>query len=90
MLSLSVLGSGSSGNSAVVCLDDDTRILVDAGLSAKQLCLRMESLGIDPDSLSGIVLTHEHGDHSCGLDVFLRKREIPVFATRDTSFLVAE
>ncbi len=90
MLSLSVLGSGSSGNSAVVCLGESTRILIDAGLSARQLCLRLESQGIDPDSLTGIVLTHEHGDHSCGLDVFLRKREIPVYATRDTSFLVAE
>ena len=90
MLSISILGSGSSGNSAVVCLGDDTRILVDAGLSAKQLCLRLEARGIDPDSLSGIVLTHEHGDHVCGLDVFLRKRDIPIFATRDTSYLVAE
>ncbi|NNE92640.1 MAG: MBL fold metallo-hydrolase [Verrucomicrobiales bacterium] len=90
MLRLSVLGSGSSGNAAVVCLGDDTRILVDAGLSARQLCLRLETVGIEPDSLTGIVLTHEHGDHSCGLDVFLRKREIPVFATRDTSLLVSE
>jgi len=90
MLRFSVLGSGSSGNSAVFCLGEETKILVDAGLSARQICLRLEKVGIDPDTLTGIVLTHEHGDHAGGLDVFLRKREIPVFATRDTSTIVSE
>ncbi len=50
--------SGSSGNSALVC-HEDTRILVDAGLSARQLCERLNALGVEPDSLSAIVLTHE-------------------------------
>jgi phosphoribosyl 1,2-cyclic phosphodiesterase len=89
MLKLAVLGSGSSGNSAVLCLGD-TRSLIDAGLSAKQLCLRLELLGIDPDSLSGIVLTHEHGDHTRGIDVFTRKRKLPVYATTHTCALVRE
>ena len=57
MLKLAVLGSGSSGNSALVC-HKETRILVDAGLSARQLCSRLTEIGVDPDSLTAIVLTH--------------------------------
>lgn len=84
-----VLGSGSSGNSAVVeC--GDTRLLIDAGLSAKQLNLRLEALEIDPASLHGILLTHEHGDHIKGLKVFLKQNPIPVFATPATRKIVRE
>jgi phosphoribosyl 1,2-cyclic phosphodiesterase len=50
------------------------------GLSAKQIVLRLEQRGIDPDALAGIFLTHEHSDHARGLDVFMRKRDIPVYA----------
>lgn len=89
MLELAVLGSGSSGNSAVVTLGA-SRVLVDAGLSARQLCVRLEALDIDPDTLSAIVLTHEHGDHSRGIDVFCRKRRLPVYATAHTCRVVAE
>jgi phosphoribosyl 1,2-cyclic phosphodiesterase len=89
MLHLAVLGSGSSGNSALVC-HDDTRILVDAGLSARQLCERLNALGVEPDSLSAILLTHEHGDHTRGLGVFCRKRQIPVYATLHTAVAVRE
>ena len=59
-------------------------MLLDAGLSAKQLTLRMENIGVDPDSLTGILLTHEHSDHARGLDVLLRKRKIPVYANAMT------
>ncbi|MGB0154814.1 MAG: MBL fold metallo-hydrolase [Verrucomicrobiales bacterium] len=89
MLELAVLGSGSSGNSALVCLGE-TRILIDAGLSARQLCLRLENLGVDPDSLSAIVLTHEHGDHTRGIDVFCRKRSVPIYGTTHTCAIVRE
>ncbi len=89
MLELAVLGSGSSGNSALVCLGE-TRILIDAGLSARQLCVRLEALGVDPDKLSGIVLTHEHGDHTRGIDVFCKKRNVPVYATKHTCSVVRE
>ena len=85
----SVLGSGSSGNSTILeC--GSTRILIDAGLSAKQLCLRLESLSIDPASLTAILLTHEHGDHVRGLKNFLKKHPVPIFTTRDTAHLVKE
>ncbi len=89
MLELAVLGSGSSGNSALVC-HGETRILIDAGLSARQLCVRLEELGVDPDKLSGIVLTHEHGDHTRGIDVFCKKRQVPVYATKHTCSVVRE
>lgn len=80
---LAVLGSGSGGN-AMVLECGDTRILLDAGLSAKQLVRRLGMLGVDPESLNGIVLTHEHSDHARGIDVFLRRRRVPVFANAMT------
>lgn len=89
MIEFAVLGSGSSGNSAVVCYGE-TRILVDAGLSARQLKVRLEEIGVDPDSLTAIVLTHEHGDHVQGLEVFCRKRPLPVYATVHTSHIVQQ
>ncbi|MGJ8644990.1 MAG: MBL fold metallo-hydrolase [Luteolibacter sp.] len=88
-MKFAVLGSGSAGNSTILeC--GSTRILIDAGLSAKQLCLRLESLGIDPASLSGILLTHEHGDHTRGLKNFLKKHPTPIYATRETAHVVRE
>ncbi len=85
----SVLGSGSAGNSTIMeC--GSTRILIDAGLSAKQLCLRLASLGIAPESLSAILLTHEHGDHVRGLRNFLKKHPVPIYTTRDTAHVVRE
>jgi phosphoribosyl 1,2-cyclic phosphodiesterase len=89
VMRFAVLGSGSGGNSAVIeC--GDVRLMIDAGLSAKQLTLRLGLLGIDPASLDGILLTHEHGDHVRGLKVFLKKHPIPVFATSQTSHVVRE
>jgi phosphoribosyl 1,2-cyclic phosphodiesterase len=80
---MAVLGSGSGGNATVLeC--GNTRLLVDAGLSAKQLTQRLKLLGVNPDSLTGILLTHEHSDHARGLDVLLRKRNIPVYANAMT------
>jgi phosphoribosyl 1,2-cyclic phosphodiesterase len=87
VIRFAVLGSGSGGNSAVVeC--GGARLLIDAGLSAKQLCLRLSRLGIQPEQLDGILLTHEHGDHVRGLEVFLKKHPIPVFTTPATRKVV--
>jgi len=78
-MKVSVLGSGSGGNATVIsCASGD--YLIDVGLSAKQIVIRLEQIGINPDSLAGVFLTHEHSDHARGLDVFLRKRDIPVYA----------
>jgi len=83
MLRISVLGSGSGGNSAVI-FTDDTRLLIDAGLSAKQLKLRLGIVGIDPESLDGVLITHEHGDHVRGLDVFCRTVQVPLYSNAMT------
>ncbi len=83
MLRISVLGSGSAGNSAVI-FTDETRLLVDAGLSARQLNRRLELVGVDPGSLDGILITHEHVDHVCGLDVFCRSVDAPLYSNAAT------
>ena len=57
----------------------ETTLLIDAGLSARQLCKRLQDIGVDPDSVDGILLSHEHSDHTRGLEVFLRKRRVPVY-----------
>lgn len=80
---MAVLGSGSGGNATLVQCGS-TRILIDAGLSAKQLVLRLEKLGVSADDLDAILITHEHSDHARGIDVLLRKRSIPVFANAFT------
>lgn len=89
MMRFSILGSGSGGNAAVVDCHG-TRLLIDAGLSAKQLCLRLRTVGIDPASLDAILLTHEHGDHIGGLRVFLKQFPVTVYATRMTARVVRE
>ena len=84
-----ILGSGSGGNAAVVECGAQ-RLMIDAGLSAKQLTLRLAQVGIDPGTLDGILLTHEHGDHVRGLKVLLKQYPLPVFATADTAQMVRE
>ncbi|HUA64144.1 MAG TPA: MBL fold metallo-hydrolase [Verrucomicrobiae bacterium] len=66
-----VLASGSSGNAALL-VTESTRILVDAGLSMKELARRMESIGEDLTRLDAILITHEHTDHVSGLPVLAR------------------
>lgn len=89
MIRFAVLGSGSGGNSAVVECGEQ-RLLIDAGLSAKQLEIRLRLLGIEPSSLTGILLTHEHGDHVRGLKVFIKKYALPIYATPQTATMVRE
>jgi phosphoribosyl 1,2-cyclic phosphodiesterase len=84
MLEVTILASGSAGNAALV-RGGGTRILLDAGLSARRLTDRLAACGVAPESLDGIVLTHEHGDHTAALRVLCAKREIPVYANRMTA-----
>ena len=60
------LGSGSKGN-AVLVEAGDTRVLVDAGFSARRLGERLQQIGVAPQSISALLLTHEHRDHVAGL-----------------------
>lgn len=80
MLSLTVLGSGSSGNCAVI-RTERTRLLLDAGLSARRITQRLEMVGERVEDLDGILLTHEHSDHTAGLEMLCRKHDVPLFAT---------
>ncbi len=80
MLSLTILGSGSSGNCAVV-RNARTCLLLDAGLSGRQIMLRLEMVGLKPEDLDGVLLTHEHGDHTQGLEMLCRKHEVPLLCT---------
>jgi phosphoribosyl 1,2-cyclic phosphodiesterase len=79
-----MLGSGSAGNSALIATDH-CKILIDGGLSARQIVVRLEQCGVTPDQLDGVLLTHEHGDHVCGLEVLCRKFEIPIYANALTA-----
>jgi len=83
MVRFTVLASGSKGNSTVVS-GGRTRILVDAGLSCRELFRRMKLAGEDPSALDAIVITHEHQDHINGLAVTARKLGIPVYFTEPT------
>jgi phosphoribosyl 1,2-cyclic phosphodiesterase len=82
---LTVLGSGSTGN-AVLIVAGDTRVLIDAGLSARELMRRLVLVGEDLCRLDGIVVTHEHGDHVGGLRVLLKMKGVdcPVFVSGKT------
>jgi phosphoribosyl 1,2-cyclic phosphodiesterase len=83
MVRFTVLASGSKGNSTVVS-GGRTRILVDAGLSCRELFRRMNLAGEDPATLDAIVITHEHQDHINGLAVTARKLGVPVYFTEAT------
>jgi phosphoribosyl 1,2-cyclic phosphodiesterase len=82
-ISVTVLASGSRGNSTVVS-SSRTRLLIDCGLSCKQTLRRLHASGIDPRSLTAILITHEHADHVGGLHVTAKKLGIPVFMTGAT------
>ena len=63
MLSFVTLASGSSGNAALVSCGQ-THILLDAGISARRITTALRGLGVEPKELSGVLITHEHGDHN--------------------------
>jgi len=81
---ISILASGSGGNACVV-ESGRTRVLVDAGLSAKEIERRMLARGIEPETIRGIFITHEHGDHSSGALVFSARWQCAIFTTAGTA-----
>ena len=83
MMRMTVLASGSKGNSAIIA-SSRTRILVDAGLSCRELMRRMAAVGEEAEKLDAILITHEHADHVSGLPVLARKLNIPVYFTEAT------
>ena len=81
---VSILASGSGGNACVV-ESGKTRILVDAGLSAKEIEKRLATRGIEANSIRAIFVTHEHGDHSVGALTFAARFGCSLFATAGTA-----
>jgi len=77
------LASGSNGNCYYLENDDDA-VLIDAGVSRKQIVERMNRLGLSLSKLRGVFISHEHNDHIYGIDVFSRKHAVPVFMTQKT------
>lgn len=82
-LRFSVLASGSTGN-AFYIESEQQKLLVDAGLSGKQIDHLLGEINVDPASLSGILVTHEHSDHIKGLGVMARKYNLPIYANEKT------
>lgn len=83
MIELYSIISGSSGNCSLVT-DGETNILVDCGASGKRILSALGKLGICPEDISAIAVTHEHTDHIKGVGVLARRLEIPVYATPGT------
>jgi phosphoribosyl 1,2-cyclic phosphodiesterase len=83
LLRVVFLGSGSGGNATAVS-DGTTTLLIDCGFSAREVARRMTLAGLSPDNVTTILLTHEHSDHLRGVDVFARRHDCAVHATRGT------
>lgn len=82
-MQFSSIASGSSGN----CLfagNDDTRLLIDTGISKKRIEEGLKSFGVEGRDIDGILVTHEHSDHIQGLGVWSRKYHVPIYATYGT------
>ena len=83
MLTFTTLASGSSGNAALVSCGN-THVLLDAGISAKRITAGLKSLGIAPEALAAVLITHEHHDHISGLQVLTKRFRLPVVASGPT------
>ena len=77
------LGSGSKGNASIICYGGKI-LMVDCGFSRRQIFLRMNSLGLDPNNVCGILVSHEHGDHVKGAQKCSGDLDAPIFATKGT------
>ncbi len=84
MFRFTVLGSGSAGNCALV-ETGRVRVLVDAGLSARQVLNRLALLGLKPEEIDAVLLTHEHGDHTRALEVLCRRWDVPIYTNALTA-----
>ena len=80
---LTILGSGSAGNCAYL-ETDQVRLLIDAGLSARQIRQRMATVARAPETLTGILITHEHSDHIAGLTGLAAQLDVPIYCNRLT------
>ena len=86
-MKLCSIASGSSGN-CIYIGSEDTNLLVDAGVSAKRIENGLKGIDIHPDTLQGILITHEHSDHISGLSVLARRYRVPIYATYETAVAI--
>lgn len=84
MLTLTTLASGSSGNCALLS-DGETHLLLDAGISCRRICTALAGLNIPPESLAGVLITHEHADHISGLATLHKRFHLPVYTSPGTA-----
>lgn len=83
-MKFTVLGSGSTGN-AVLISSEKTNVLVDAGMSSREILRRLAVVGVDFKDLDGVLITHEHSDHAGGLRVLLNTVKCPVYVSEPTA-----
>ena len=82
------IASGSSGNCALV-REEDTVLLIDAGISARRVTQALSALTLSPADLTAILITHEHSDHISGLGTLLKKFPVPVLSSTGTIQAIA-
>lgn len=82
-MKITILASGSKGNSIYI-EGEDGALLIDAGLSAKEIRTRLAAAGGDEEAIRAILVTHEHIDHIRGVDVLARRFGVPVVGTGGT------
>lgn len=80
---LCTIASGSSGNCIYIGTDKH-KILVDAGISGKKITAGLKEIGVDPEEIQGVFITHEHSDHIKGAGIISRKYNWPIYATQGT------
>jgi phosphoribosyl 1,2-cyclic phosphodiesterase len=88
-MKICTLSSSSSGNCTLVS-HGETHILVDAGISMRRTGYSLKSLDIDFPDLSGIIVTHEHSDHICGLKMISKYHKVPIYAPEGVGDILAE
>ena len=83
-MEICTLASGSSGN-ALLVRSGETNVLIDAGISARRITTGLKSLGVAPEDLSGILITHAHTDHVAGIATLTKKLRVPIYASAETA-----
>lgn len=82
---LASIGSGSAGNGTIVQAGGCT-LLIDCGFSTREVARRLGQLGLAPEDLTGVLVTHEHADHVSGVGTLCRKYDLPVWLTAGTAW----
>ena len=89
MMRLKALASGSNGN-CIYIDNEDTRILIDAGISCRRIREGVSALGTEAKDLNGVLITHEHSDHIQGLKILAKTCHVPIYGTYETLDYIRE